>query len=172
MKNVKPVKDKQEVLLVSKQGKACRFNSDNARPIGRSAYGVTGIKLNEGDEVVSLEVLPLENREDWAILTITKKGHGKRSSIEDYRLTSRASKGVINIKIVEKTGEVIKSASVRENDTVIVSTTKGIVIRTPVKGIRVMGRATQGVRIIKLQQGDNVADLVRVSDNGVVEDCD
>lgn len=162
--NVKPVKDNQEVLLVSKKGQACRFNSDNARPIGRVAYGVTGIKLNKGDEVVSVEVLPFEDKDEYSILTITNKGYGKRSKIGDYRLTARASKGVINIRVSEKTGDVLKSQSVKGSDTVIISTQKGIVIRTPVQGIRVMGRATQGVRIIKLQQGDKVADLVRVGE--------
>ncbi len=156
--DVKPIKKSQEVLLVTKQGQAIRFNSNDARAIGRAAYGVTGIKLNKEDEVVSLEVL----KPGYSILTITKQGYGKRSKIEDYRLTARAGKGVINIKVSSKNGEVIKSQCVKDDDTIIVTTTKGIVIRTSVKNIRIMGRATQGVRIIKLQQGDNVGDLVRV----------
>jgi DNA gyrase subunit A len=160
--NVKPLVEKQEVLLVTKKGQACRFNSKDVRAIGRNAYGVTGIRLNEKDEVVSLEVLPLENPKDYSVLTITNKGYGKRSEIEDYRLTSRGGKGVINIKVNDKTGEVITSQSVKEKDTIIVSTSKGIVIRSPVNGIRIMGRATQGVRIIKLQEGDSVSDLARV----------
>ena len=162
--DVKPLKQKQEVLLVTRDGKACRFNSDNVRPIGRAGYGVTGIKLSEKDVVVSLEVLPLENVEKYSILTITNKGYGKRSNIEDYRLTSRGGKGVINIKVSEKTGEVIKSQSVLENDTIIISTEKGIVMRSPVKQIRIMGRATQGVRIIKLQDKDLASDLVRIKE--------
>jgi DNA gyrase subunit A len=160
--SVKPLVEKQEVLLVTKKGQACRFNSKDVRPVGRSAYGVTGIKLNATDDVVSLEVLPLEKSEDYSILTITEKGYGKRSKTEDYRLTGRAGKGVINIKVTDKTGEVVTSQSVLENDTMIVSTSKGIVIRSPVKGVRIMGRATQGVRIIKLQDKDAVSDLVRV----------
>lgn len=156
--SVKPIQENQEVLLVTKQGQAIRFNSKEARPIGRAAYGVTGIKLNTNDEVVSLEVL----KPGFSILTITKKGYGKRSKIEDYRLTARAGKGVINIKISPKNGEVIKSQCVKDNDNIIVTTTKGIVIRTSVKNIRIMGRATQGVRIIRLQERDSVGDLVRV----------
>lgn len=160
--DVKPVKDKQEVLFVTKDGQACRFNSDDVRAMGRTAYGVTGIKLDGKDEVVSLEVLPLENSKDFSILTITKNGYGKRSAIEDYRLTNRAGKGVINLRATDKTGEIITSQSVSDSDSIIVTTSKGIVIRTNVTEIRIMGRATQGVRIIKLQQGDSVTDLVRV----------
>ncbi len=156
--SVKPIQENQEVLLVTKQGQAIRFNSKEVRPIGRAGYGVTGIKLAKTDQVVSLEVLT----PGYSVLTITKNGYGKRSKIQDYRLTARAGKGVINIKISAKNGEVIKSQCVKDNDTIIVTTTKGIVIRTSTKNIRIMGRATQGVRIIKLQQGDSVGDLVRV----------
>lgn len=163
--NVKPIKENQEVLLVTKQGQACRFNSNTVRPMGRASYGVTGIKLNKGDEVVSLEVLPLsQDQKDFSILTITKKGYGKRSKIDDYRLTGRAGKGVINIKISPKNGEVITSQSVTDKDNIIVTTAKGIVIRSPVKNIRIMGRATVGVRIIRLQHGDSVTDLVRIAE--------
>lgn len=163
--SVKPIKENQEVLLVTKKGQAIRFNSKEVRPMGRSSYGVAGIKLGKGDEVVSLEVL----MPGFSILTITKKGYGKRSKIDDYRLTGRAGKGVINIKVSAKNGEVIKSQCVREGDNIIVTTTKGIVIRTSVKNIRVMGRATQGVRIIRLQERDSVGDLVRVK---VVEEVE
>ena len=159
---VKPVKDKQEVIFVTKDGQACRFNSDDVRSMGRSAYGVTGIKLDNKDCVVSLEVLPLEKQEEFSILTITKNGYGKRSAIEDYRLTARAGKGVINLAVSDKTGDVIKSQSVQESDSIIVTTAKGIVIRTNITDIRIMGRATQGVRIIKIQPEDYVTDLVLV----------
>lgn len=162
--NVKPLKESQEVLLVTRDGQACRFNSDDVRAVGRNAYGVTGIRLNAKDEVVSLEVLPIDNPKEFSILTITEKGYGKRSEIEDYRLTGRAGKGVINLKVTDKTGKVRTSQSVKEDDTIIVSTAKGIVIRSPVKDIRIMGRATQGVRIIRLQEGDSVSDLTRVAD--------
>jgi DNA gyrase subunit A len=130
--------------------------------MGRASYGVTGIKLNKGDFVVSLDVLPLEQKEDYSILTITKKGYGKRSPIEDYRLTGRACKGVINMKLSEKTGNVISSTCVTENDTIIVTTHKGIVIRMSLKNIRIIGRATQGVKLINLNDSDYVSDLVRV----------
>jgi DNA gyrase subunit A len=156
---VEPVKQKQEVLLATKNGKAIRFNSDNVREMGRASYGVTGIKMEKGDEVVSLEIL-----DTHAILTITEKGYGKRTAVEDYRKTARAGKGVINLKISEKTGKVVTTISVNDKDGIIVTTAKGIVIRTSLEHIRVMGRAAQGVKIVKLQQGDFVTDLVRVID--------
>lgn len=162
--SVKPLKEGQEVLLVSKEGQACRFNSNDVRSVGRNAYGVTGMRFGDKDQVVSLEVLPLNNGKEYSVLTITDKGYGKRSEIEDYRLTARGGKGVINIRINDKTGTVVTSQSVKEDDTIIVSTQKGIVIRSPVKDIRIMGRVTQGVRIIKLQEGDSVSDLARVPD--------
>ncbi len=162
---VEPVKKNQEVLLATKKGKAIRFNSDDVREMGRASYGVAGIKLEKGDEVVSLEIL-----DTHAILTITEKGYGKRTAVEDYRKTARAGKGVINLKISEKTGNVVTTISVNDKDSIIVTTAKGIVIRTSLDHIRVMGRAAQGVRIVKLQSGDFVTDLVRVLENGIGEE--
>jgi DNA gyrase subunit A len=154
---VEVVKKGQEVLLATKKGKAIRFNSSDVRDMGRSSYGVTGIKMEKGDEVVSLEIL-----DTAAILTITDKGYGKRTAVEDYRKTSRAGKGVINLKISEKTGNVITTISVNDKDSIIITTAKGMVIRTSLESIRVMGRAAQGVRIVKIHEGDYVTDLIRV----------
>ncbi len=151
------VKKGQEVLLATKKGQAIRFNSNNVRDMGRASYGVTGIKMKSGDEVVSMEILYTQ-----AILTISKKGFGKRTAVRDYRKTARAGKGVINLKVTEKTGDVVTTVAVNEKDSIIITTAKGIVIRTSLKNIRVMGRATQGVRIVKLQQGDYVTDLIKV----------
>ena len=159
---VKPLKNGQEVLLVTKKGQAIRFSSDDVRSMGRASYGVTGIKMEKSDEVVSLEVLPTKNKSDYSILTITDKGYGKRSTIDDYRLTGRAGKGVINMKVTDKTGEIITSRSVTNTDNVIITTKKGIVIRMPLGNIRIMGRATQGVRVINLKDEDRVSDLTRV----------
>ncbi|MBI2449762.1 DNA gyrase subunit A [Candidatus Pacearchaeota archaeon] len=160
---VQPIIEKQEVLLVTKDGQAIRFNSNEIRSMGRSSYGVTGIKLDKGDEVVSLEVLPTEKSKS-TILTITEKGYGKRSAIDDYRLTGRAGKGVINLRVSEKTGPVVTTVSADDKDSIIVTTQKGMVIRTSVKALRIMGRATQGVRIVKMQDGDKVSDLVKVQE--------
>jgi len=157
---VEVVKKSQEILLATKHGFAIRFNSDDVREMGRASYGVTGIKLHEKDIVVSLEVLKSD-----AVLTITEKGYGKRTAVADYRKTARAGKGVINLKVSEKTGNVVTTVSVNPQDSVIITTSKGIVIRTSLKDIRVMGRAAQGVRIVKLQQEDSVTDLVRVQED-------
>ena len=167
--DVKPMKEGQEVLLVTQKGQAIRFKSDEVRSMGRASYGVTGVKMNSGDKVVSLSILPIDNKLGFSILTITKKGYGKRSEIEDYRLTGRAGKGVINMKVTDKTGEIVTSKAVIESDTVIATTKSGIVIRMPLKNIRIMGRATQGVRVINLKNDDRVSDLTRVpADDGVV----
>ena len=168
--SVKPMKEKQEVLLVTQKGQAIRFKSGDVRSMGRASYGVTGIKMAKGDKVVSLEVLPLENAKDFSILTITRKGYGKRSAIDDYRLTGRAGKGVINMKVTDKTGEIVTSQSVTNSDNIIMMSEKGIVIRTPVTNIRIMGRATQGVRVIKLKEGDKVSDLARVPTDDHIEE--
>ena len=159
---VEIVKEGQEVFLATKKGQAIRFNNEAVRAMGRASYGVTGIKMSKDDEVVSLEIL-----DTGAIVTISKKGYGKRTAVKDYRKTARAGKGVINLKVSEKTGEVVTTVAVNDKDSIIITTAKGIVIRTSLKNIRVMGRAAQGVRIVKLHQGDYVTDLIKVVDNGV-----
>jgi len=158
--NVGMVGDKQEVLIITKKGFAIRFNSDEIRPMGRSSYGVKGIDLRSGDEVVSLESIPTDGK--TTILTITEKGFGKRSDLEEYRETNRGAKGVINLNVSDKTGRVVGSVSVVDKDSAMVTTTKGMVIRVTMKDLRVMGRVTQGVHIVKLKDGDKVADIVKI----------
>jgi len=168
--DVKPIKEKEQILLITKKGQAIRFENTEVRSMGRAAYGVTGIKLDKSDRVMSLEIIP-ENNKDTSIMTITERGYGKRSLVEDYRLTGRAGKGVINLKVShDKTGNVVTSISVSEKDKFIVTTEKGMVIKSNVKELRVMSRATQGVRIVKLQDGDKVSDLVRVIEDIEVEE--
>jgi len=161
---VKRIKDKQEVMLFTKKGQAIRFNSDSVRSMGRASYGVTGIKFTEGDEVVSLELVPLEKGDRDTILTVTEKGSGKRSKVDDYRVTNRAGKGVKNLKVNEKTGQVVSAIAVHDKDNMVVTTKKGIAIRMSMKNLRVMGRATSGVRIINLASGDRVSDIVRLDE--------
>ncbi len=158
--NVRRVEDAQEVLLITKKGQAIRFNSDEVRPMGRASYGVKGIDLHSGDEVVSIEAMPKDGK--TTILTVTSKGFGKRSNLDEYRKTGRAGKGVINIKTTDKTGIVVSSLSINDKDSVIATTIKGQVVRISMRDMRVIGRATQGVRMIKLKEGDKVADIVRV----------
>ncbi|MEX0920054.1 MAG: DNA gyrase C-terminal beta-propeller domain-containing protein [Candidatus Pacearchaeota archaeon] len=157
--DVQCVKAKEEVLLATRKGQAIRFNTDDVRAMGRTSYGVTGIKLDKGDYVVSLEILSSKE-----VLTITEKGYGKRTLVSDYRKTARAGKGVRNLKVTDRTGDVITTISVEPKDSIIITTAKGMAIRTSLKNIRVMGRVTQGVRIVKLAQGDKVTDLINVRD--------
>jgi len=163
--DVSVISAKQEVMLTTSEGQAIRFSSDEVREMGRASYGVTGIKLEKGDSVVSLVVVSSDEKikKDETVLTVTQDGYGKRSLIEDYRVTGRACKGVINLKITGKNGKVIRTIPVTDKDFVIVTTQKGIMIKTPAKDIRVMGRATQGVRVIRLNDGDHVADVASLS---------
>jgi DNA gyrase subunit A len=151
----------QEIMMTTSEGQAIRFNSDEVRDMGRASYGVCGIKLEKGDEVVSQVVVT--NPKDETVLTVTQDGYGKRSLVDDYRVTSRACKGVINLKVTGKNGKVVRTISVVDSDQIIVSTQKGIMIKTPVKDIRVMGRATQGVRVIRLSDGDHISDVAKLS---------
>ncbi|MEK6886117.1 MAG: DNA gyrase subunit A [Nanoarchaeota archaeon] len=168
--DVNIIQPTQEVMMTTADGQAIKFNSDEVRDMGRASYGVTGIKLEKGDEVVSLVVVD-KSFKDESVLTVTKDGYGKRSLIEDYRLTGRACKGVINLKVTGKNGKVIRTVSVMNKDYIIVTTEKGIMIKTPVKDIRVMGRATQGVRIIKLADTDKVADVAKMTKEEEIEEA-
>ncbi len=164
--SVMRVDDNQEVLLTSKDGKAIRFNADEVRSMGRSSYGVKGIELNAKDVVVSL--VPVEQNKHMSILSITEKGYGKRSALDEYRLTGRGGKGVINIRTEDRNGDVIRSLPVTDDSSIIATTTKGMIVRISVDDLREMGRATQGVRIVKLREGDKVADVVLVPDEEVI----
>tara|TARA_Y100000310_G_scaffold231478_1_gene234044 strand:- start:2880 stop:5417 length:2538 start_codon:yes stop_codon:yes gene_type:complete len=156
---VKKIKENMDVMLISKKGQAIKFSSNDVRSMGRASYGVTGIKMDKGDSVVNMEIIIDEKS---SILTITEKGYGKRSAVEDYRKTNRAGKGVRNLKITDKTGDVVSTIDVKNSDKFVVSTKKGIAIRTSVRDIRVMGRATSGVRIIRIASGDRVSDLAKL----------
>ena len=165
--SVMRVSDKQEVLLTTSDGKAIRFNSDDVRQMGRASYGVRGIELNSKDEVVSLVPVPIKDSSKTSILTVTNKGYGKRSALEDYRLTGRGGKGVINIKSEDKNGEVVRSLPVTEDSSIIATTKQGMVVRISMDEMREMGRATQGVRVVKLKDTDKIADVVLVSDEEI-----
>ena len=158
--NVRRVSEKDEVLLITKKGQAIRFNVTDVRAMGRASYGVRGARLGKGDEVVSIESLPSNSKA--TILIVTEKGYGKRSSIENYRKTVRGSKGVIGLKINNRTGNIIAALEVDGNDSIIITTTKGMVVRISTRELRVMGRATQGMRLLRLKEGDTIADIVKV----------
>ncbi len=165
--SVMRVSDKQEVLITTTDGKAIRFNADEVRQMGRASYGVKGIELNAKDEVVSLVPVPVKNPEKMSILTVTDKGYGKRSALDEYRLTGRGGKGVINIRTEDKNGSVVRSLPVTEESSIIATTKQGMVVRISVDELREMGRATQGVRVVKLKDNDKIADVVLVPDEEV-----
>ncbi len=170
--DVRRVEDGQEVILCTAKGQAIRFNSDEVRSMGRASYGVKGAELAKGrsDEVVSMESLPKDGK--TTILTISDRGFGKRSELEEYRKTSRGAKGVINLNVSDKTGKVISSLSVNNKDSIIATTTKGMTIRISMKDLRVMGRATQGVHVVRLKEGDRVADVVKVPETEVIAEVE
>ena len=167
--DVSVINEKQEVMMTTSQGQAIRFSSDEVRDMGRASYGVCGIKLEKGDEVVSCVVVNNPLKE--TVLTVTQDGYGKRSLIDDYRVTGRACKGVINLKVTGKNGKVIGTINVVDGDQILVSTQKGIMIKTKVKDIRVMGRATQGVRVIRLSDGDHISDVAKLTSDSDVEEA-
>jgi DNA gyrase subunit A len=157
-----------EVILGSKGGMAIRFNEKDARPIGRATSGVRGINLAKGDIVVGMVVL---SRPDTTLLVVTEGGMGKRTVVDAYRFQQRGGKGVINIKVSKKTGNVVAIKSVIEEDELMVITRNGVVNRQRVAEIRTIGRATQGVRLVNLDKGDKVMDVARVIlENGAEEE--
>jgi DNA gyrase subunit A len=152
----------REVFLGTRLGKAIRFPESAARAMGRIARGVRGINLGKGDSVVGMEIVS----KDEAILTATERGYGKRSLIGDYRITNRGGKGVINLKLTKKNGQVIGIRRVSEDDEYMLITTGGQMIRAKVKDVSIIGRSTQGVRLIGVKGEDRVAALGRIEENG------
>jgi DNA gyrase subunit A len=149
-----------EILLAARSGRAIRFPEEKVRPMGRTAAGVRGIKLaSEEDEVVGMVCI---DDPEINILVVSEKGYGKRSRLEDYRITNRGGKGVKTLNISEKTGSLIAIKGVTDNDDLMIINKSGITIRMSVSDLRVMGRATQGVRLIKLQENDEIAAVAKV----------
>ncbi|MDP3703477.1 MAG: DNA gyrase subunit A [Candidatus Omnitrophota bacterium] len=150
---------KRELLLLTKQGKAIRFPEEQVREVGRSARGVRGIGLGKGDEVVGAELV----RQDATLLTVTELGFGKRTPIGEYRLQSRGGKGTINVKVTKKNGAVVGSRTMLDKDDVMLITQEGMVVRTRAKDVRLTGRNTQGVHLMKLHGKDRVASVASVA---------
>ncbi|MEA2031256.1 MAG: DNA gyrase subunit A [candidate division Zixibacteria bacterium] len=148
-----------EIVLATRLGMAIRFNEGKVRAMGRNAYGVKGINLSKGDRVIGMMVV----KRNSSLLVITENGYGKRTSIDDYRITNRGGKGVINIKTSERNGEVVAIKEVLDDDELILITKHGIANRQAVKQINVIGRNTQGVRLITLREDDLVTDVARVA---------
>ena len=157
-----------QVMLAVKSGKAIRFEEEKTRSMGRNASGVRGIRLNsEKDEVIGMITI---NESETDVLVVSENGYGKRSSLEDYRITNRGGKGVKTISVTEKTGNLVAIKNVTDSDDLMIINKSGIAIRLAVENLRVMGRATQGVRLIKVRAGDAIAAVAKVmSDDDDVE---
>ncbi len=153
-----------DIFLATRNGYSIRFPETEVRPMGRTAMGVRGIRLDDknGDRVVSMEALYEQN---GTILTITENGYGKRTSIDEYRVQGRGGKGVINIKVTEKVGKVVGSLLVSDTDEVMLVGSSGNIIRTGVKDVRVIGRSTQGVKLIQLSPGERVVAIAKLAEH-------
>ncbi|HEX7071082.1 MAG TPA: DNA gyrase C-terminal beta-propeller domain-containing protein, partial [Rhodothermales bacterium] len=149
-----------EIFIGTRDGMAIRFAESDVRPMGRTAYGVRGISLREGDQVVAMEVV----RQGGTLLTVTENGYGKRTEIDEYRMQSRGGLGIINIQTSDRNGRVVGVAYVVSGDELMLVTQQGKVIRMSTDDIRVIGRATQGVRLIETEENDKVVSIARLEE--------
>ncbi|MFC7319936.1 DNA gyrase subunit A [Halobacillus campisalis] len=156
--SVKLTNGEQDIMIGTQNGYVIRFNEDQIRTMGRSAAGVKGISLREDDKVVSMEII----HDDLQVLTVTNKGFGKRTPAEDYRITNRGGKGIITCNLTEKNGRVVATKAVTGEEDVMIITAQGVLIRMPVESISETGRNTQGVRLIRLQNEEEVATVARI----------
>jgi DNA gyrase subunit A len=147
-----------EIFIGTRLGMAIRFEETDVRSMGRTAYGVRGIQLREGDHVVAMEVV----KPGGTLLTVTQKGYAKRTDLDEYRVQSRGGLGLKNLEIAEKNGPVVGIAQVHENEELLVITQQGKILRTPAVDIRTIGRATQGVRLMELGEDDSVVSVALV----------
>jgi len=151
---------KEQIFLGTRNGMAIRFEETDVRPMGRTAYGVRGISLREDDEVVAMEVV----REGGTLLTVTQHGYGKRTELEEYRLQSRGGIGIINIQTSDRNGKVVGIAYVSDDDQLMLISQQGMILRMRAGDVRAIGRATQGVRLIGVEEGDEVVSLARLAE--------
>ena len=149
-----------EIMIAAREGKAIRFNENTVRPIGRVGAGVRGITLDEGDEVVGMICVEPDSKQD--ILVLSENGYGKRTDLDEYRITNRGGKGVKTINVTDKTGKLVSIQAVTDENDLMIINRSGITIRTAVDGIRMAGRATQGVKVINLREGDSIASVMAV----------
>ena len=156
---VKLTNGSSHILLANKNGRAIRFPENAVRSMGRSATGVSGMKLDDNEDCIVGMVTVDPEDTSTTIFVVSEKGNGKRSELEDYRITNRSGKGVKTLQITEKTGKLVAIKSVKEEDELMITTAAGVVIRMAVADIRSMGRATQGVKVIRLDDSDSIADM-------------
>lgn len=162
-----------DILLAKRSGKAIRFHEENVRPMGRTAAGVRGVRLeSEQDAVVGMVCVPSSERETSSIMVVSERGYGKRTDVEDYRITGRGGKGVKTLNITDKTGDLISIKDVTDENDLMIINKSGIAIRMRMIDVRVMGRATQGVRVIKIRDNDEIASVAKVPVNNDEESDD
>jgi DNA gyrase subunit A len=154
----------RDVLLFTTAGKGIRFNESTVRPMGRTACGVRGIKMQEGQKVIALIIA-----DEGHVLSATEKGYGKRTAIEDYPVHGRGGQGVIAMQTTERNGDVVGAVLVRPEDEIMLITSGGTLVRTHVSEVSVIGRNTQGVRLISLNEGERLTGLERIEDVGEAE---
>jgi DNA gyrase subunit A len=147
-----------DIILATRQGMSIRFHQGDVRDMGRATTGVKGIELDDGDQMIGMVVL----RREATLLVVSEKGYGKRSELADYRVQRRGGKGIITFKVTDKTGPIVALKEVIPDDELMMITKHGVIIRVPVDGIRVIGRNTQGVRVMNLDDGDTLVDVARV----------
>ncbi|HPS65441.1 MAG TPA: DNA gyrase subunit A, partial [Ignavibacteria bacterium] len=167
--DVKLTNGSQDILIGTHNGLAIRFNEGKVRPMGRTATGVKAINLGKGDYVIGIVSVI---RASATILVVTEKGFGKRSELNSYRLTGRGGKGIITVKTSDKVGKMISIKEVTDTDDLMIITNKGILIRQKMKDIRVMGRNAQGVKVIKLSEGDHISAVARIIEDDKEEKQD
>ena len=149
-----------QVFLGTSNGMAIRFEESDVRAMGRTAYGVRGISLRDDDEVVAMEIV----REGGTILSVAQNGYGKRTDLDEYRLQSRGGVGIINIQTSDRNGKVVGMAYVHDDDELMLVTQQGMIIRMKAGDMRVIGRATQGVRLIEMEEGDQVVAVAKLAE--------
>jgi DNA gyrase subunit A len=147
-----------DIVLAKSGGKAVRFHEQDVRSMGRSARGVRGVTLEDEDKVVGMVVIAREG----TLLVVSENGYGKRSPVSEYRVTRRGGKGIITLRCTEKIGRLVALKEVVDEDELLIMSQGGAMIRVPIMGVSVIGRATQGVRLINLDEGDKVVDVARV----------
>ena len=169
--DAKMTNGKHQIMMAVKSGRAIRFPEESVRPMGRTASGVRGIRLADEETDIVVGMITIENGEK-NVLVVSENGYGKRSDIEDYRITNRGGKGVRTINVTEKTGSLIALKDVTDNDDLMIITQFGNILRSPVAALRLMGRATQGVRLINLRETDTIASVATVAVNEEPDDAD
>ena len=157
---VKLTSGEAEVMIAAREGKAIRFNEATVRPMGRVSSGVRAISIEDDDEVIGMITIEPNSKQD--VLVLSENGYGKRTDLDEYRITNRGGKGVKTINVTEKTGKLISIQAVTDDNDLMIINRSGLTIRTLVSQISISGRATQGVRVINLREGDAIASVTAV----------